>query len=136
MPLTKEERIALLAKARAAKAEKFKKELEEANKSDEIVPVVEESIVPEETKPSQVTTVPSSLGKTGEITLVSLDGRPLEVCIADICWMGKEITITEEQRQRFVAKGNPDFTYTDLVNEVVRILKEGGYIFQGKGMGL
>lgn len=143
MPLTREDRIANLAKARAAKQAKFQKDLEEANKAIDVdVPVIDgtastvETAVPTETATSTVTTVTPSFIKTGPIVLESLDSRALEICIADICWIGKEIAITEEQHQRFVAKGNPDFTYPDLVEEVIRILKEGGYIFRVKGTGL
>jgi hypothetical protein len=132
-PLTKEQRIALLAKARAAKAEKFNQKLEEANKPMIQVPTQVEVTVPSPTEPPTVTTEAPSFIKSEEITLETLDGRILEVCIADICWKGKEITITNEQWQNFVRKGNPDFRYDELVTEVARIMKEGGYIFHKKG---
>ena len=132
MPLTREERVALLAKARAAKAAKFDKALEEANKP--VAPI--EVVVPAPTEAPTVTTVTPSHEKSDEITLETMDSRFLEVCIADICWYGKEITITNEQHQRLIAKGNPDFTYKDLVGEVIRVLKEGGYSFNYKGLGI
>lgn len=140
MPLTREQRIANLAKAREAKRAKFEKEYEEANKPvtvtlPDVIVMDEGDVTPEKT-PLQVITVTASHENMEEITLQSLDARPLEVCIADVCWRGKEIDITQRQHQHFVAKGNPDFTYKELVSEVVRILKEGGYIFQAKGTGI
>lgn len=154
MPLTREDRIANLAKARAAKAAKLEASLDAVDKKVadaggiEIIPTpVVEDVVPYEPTtpkedifvpsvaetPSTVTTEAPSLDKPKEITLESLDTRKLEVCIADVCWNGKEITITHDQHEGFVAKGNDTFTYMDLVMEVARILKEGGYLFHEKG---
>lgn len=161
MPLTREDRIANLAKARAAKAAKLDAALDDVDKKVEasaipvpvdppvaseihLSPVTPDEVMVNDVKedttpvhsfetPSTVTTATASLDKPEEITLESLDTRQLEVCIADVCWKGKEITITRQQHEAFVAKGNLTFKYMDLVLEVARILKEGGYLFHQKG---
>ncbi len=69
-----------------------------------------------------------------EVTLESLiDKQPLEVCIRDVCWKGQTITITRANYQaitRHEQEGSPVVPYETIVDEVKRLLEEGGYKFR------
>jgi hypothetical protein len=135
MTMTREQRIANLVKARATKKAKYEAGITAANVPvTPVEPIKEVGVtVPPPTEPSTVTTVAPSHTESEEIILESLDHRQLEVCISDICWKGKEITITNDEWQRMVKKGNPTFRYEEMVAEVSRILREGGFLFHKKG---
>jgi hypothetical protein len=132
MPISEEGRlkqIEALKKAREIRQENIKA----SHDAIDSTPVVTEPAkevqvtVPAPTQPSTVTTVTPSHDNTPETTLVSLDeSRMLNVCIADVCWEGNEITITHDQF-RHLSEHTPNMKYQDLVTEVYRVLKDGGY---------
>lgn len=134
-PLTEEQKQVMrerLAKAREIKAAKFEESLKEPEgEADPVLPATSATVAaPVATVAPVAPVVPGR-----EVTLVSvIDKNPLDICIRDVCWRGQEITI-RMQDYRAVVRNNPDDApdYNTIVEEVKRLLTEGGFKFVIKG---
>lgn len=140
-PLTEEQKAKLreqLAKARATRKAKLEGSLPDVPQQPENEVKDEATSPPITPKTAEVApqATPTAYGYSPDrpVVLVSLLDNQLEVCIRDVCWRGKEIVIDRNSYLSITRNETEDRTpYMTIVEEVERLLREGGYKFVRKG---